>query len=199
MTKKNIPLTYAETSVTFPIETYDTGSTVDVESAAAQKVLAVAATTNFAQDDRVIIDRGEDNEEEGVIDTIDSGVSITLVDVLANTHASAVVVEVIMRDTSTVLRKKRHSDMLIIMPTSWEAADMTFLISSSADGTFSKLVLADDEAEVTIKASASEAIAMNGEIKEALEACQFIKLRSGTSTTPIDQKTDKTIVVMLSN
>lgn len=199
MSKKNIPLTISEKSLTFSTERYATGSTVDAESAADQKVLAVAATTNFATGDRVIIDRGEDNEEEKVIDTIQSGVSITMTENLENTHEAEVVVEIIMRDQSSVLTKTRYKDMLIIMPSSWEAADITFLVSNSATGTFQKLVFADDEGEVTIKASASEVIALNGEIKDALEACPYVKLRSGTSGTPVDQKTDKTITVILSN
>ena len=61
-------------SVTFP-DVYSTGSTVDLNSAADQTTLSVAATgnfdaTNYNKGNRVIIGRGTAREEEGYVDTI---------------------------------------------------------------------------------------------------------------------------------
>lgn len=69
----------------------DAVTTVDDDSASAQKVLNVAATTNFAAGDTVLIDHHNtgDGREFGVIDTISAGVSLTLVDNLSNTHLGA--------------------------------------------------------------------------------------------------------------
>jgi hypothetical protein len=62
---------------------------VDITSAAAQKVLSVASTTGLKQYDRVVINRGGDREEFGTINTIDAGVSITLLDNLQYEHTLA--------------------------------------------------------------------------------------------------------------
>ena len=77
-------------SVTFP-NVFSVGSTVDESSAAAQKVVSVAASTNFDatnynKGNRVIIGRGTAREEEGTIDTISAGVSITLDVALTYNH-----------------------------------------------------------------------------------------------------------------
>jgi len=77
-------------SVTFP-DVYSTGSTVDESSASGQKVLKVAATTNFDATDgnegwRVIIGRGTAREEECTIASIDAGVSITMDENLTYNH-----------------------------------------------------------------------------------------------------------------
>lgn len=63
-------------------------TTVDAESALGQKVLNVAATANFAVGETVCIGFSA-NCEVGVIDTIEDGVSLTLVDDLTLTHAAA--------------------------------------------------------------------------------------------------------------
>ena len=64
------------------------GSIVDADSAADQPILNVAQTTSFNVGDTVFIDRGGDREEEGVITSIQAGISITLVDNLTFTHTS---------------------------------------------------------------------------------------------------------------
>ena len=264
-----------ERTVTFPNETYDTGSNCDESNASGQKVVKLAATANFATGDRVILGRGTDREEEGEIDTIDDGVSITLlaaltynhtvtqeqtldqesaaaqknvyltstanllagetvvisegeaeeesgviasvttndyitlVDNLTNTHAvgrkckhtaptGISVVEVIMRDTSTVLNKKGYKRLCLILPSSWTTAGITFLGCLTSDGTFQQVVKGSDAAEVAIASvAASKTIGLDGTIREALEAIPFIKIRSGTATTPVDQGSDLTIGIRL--
>jgi hypothetical protein len=71
----------------------NTGSTtVDVESASGQKVLSVADTSGFQRGGPVIIDEGNADEEWNIVDTISSGVSLTLLGNLDNTHEVAVTV-----------------------------------------------------------------------------------------------------------
>ena len=76
-------------------------TTVDAESALGQKVLNVAATENFAVGETVCIGFSA-NCEVGVIDTIEEGVSLTLVDDLTLTHAAAETVKncVVVDDTA---------------------------------------------------------------------------------------------------
>ena len=62
---------------------------VDETSLINQKVLSVASTTGLKQYDRVVINRGGDREEFGTINTIDAGVSITLLDNLQYEHTLA--------------------------------------------------------------------------------------------------------------
>ncbi len=68
-----------------------TQTTVDADSASAQKVLNVTATTPFAVGDLVLIDHDASGggREWGQIASISAGVSITLEDNLANTHTAA--------------------------------------------------------------------------------------------------------------
>ena len=61
-------------------------TTVDADSAQGQKVLNVAATTNFLAGETIVINEGGDREEGGVIDSIQAGISLTLVDNLTYTH-----------------------------------------------------------------------------------------------------------------
>lgn len=99
---------------------------------------------------------------------------------------------------STVIPKSGYKNMLIIMPAAWSAADITFLVSNNPTTGFVKLVKASDETEITSKASASEAVNMDGTLKEALGACAYVKIRSGTSTVPVNQTSPRTLIVVLS-
>lgn len=99
---------------------------------------------------------------------------------------------------STTINKSGYKNMLIIMPAAWTAADITFLVSNNPTSGFVKLVKASDESEITSKASASEAVNLDGTIKEALGACAYVKIRSGTSVTPVNQADRRTLIVVLS-
>ena len=68
----------------------DTETAVDADSASAQKVLNVTATTPFAVGDLVLIDHDASGggREWGQIASISAGVSITLEDNLTNTHTA---------------------------------------------------------------------------------------------------------------
>ena len=65
---------------------YSNETNVDETSAKDQKVLKVTSTSGYASTDKVIIDRGGDREEEGVVDSVQAGESLTLVDVLTYDH-----------------------------------------------------------------------------------------------------------------
>ena len=67
-------------------------TTVDALSAAGQKVLNVTATANFVAGNTVCIDDGEGgNNEYAEIDTIQAGVSLTMVANLANAYTNETV------------------------------------------------------------------------------------------------------------
>ncbi|MCJ7790529.1 MAG: hypothetical protein MUP69_10230 [Candidatus Atribacteria bacterium] len=70
--------------------TYSNETYVDETSALDQKVLKVADTSGKITTDKIIIGRGTDREEEGVVDTVQSGISLTLVTNLTYEHKANV-------------------------------------------------------------------------------------------------------------
>ena len=63
-------------------------TTVNDDSAAAQKVLNVAAITDFLAGEIVVIGRGTSREEIKIISTVQDSVSLTMTENLANEHTS---------------------------------------------------------------------------------------------------------------
>jgi len=191
-------------TVTFP-DVYSVGSTVDENTAAAQKVLKVAATGNFHATDgnkgwRVIINRGGDREEEGTVDTIQAGVSITLDAnlVYAHTAAQADVVEVLWAGISTVIVKKHHKKLCLFLPSTWVTAKITFAGCITLNGTYIEVVKGTDVAELEVaEVAASLCIGLDGILMEALENIPYIKLRSGVEGTEVDQYSDAVIYYVL--
>jgi len=59
---------------------------VDQDSAAAQPVLSIAATTGFAVEDTVVINRDGAREEEKTVLSIQEGISLTMTENLTNPH-----------------------------------------------------------------------------------------------------------------
>jgi len=177
--------------------TVDAATTVDLESAADQKVLSVAATTDFLVGETVLVDEGETHEATYTIASIDPGVSLTMVEDLLFTHDAtetvtqtgiAGVVEVAEAFLSEVIDKSHHKNIVLSLPADWTTAIITFAGCMTEDGTFLPIVNADDVGETTIASvAASMCIVLNGEIKEAMAAVPFIKLRSGVLATPVDQ------------
>ncbi len=102
---------------------------------------------------------------------------------------------------SIVIDKSHYKNMLIIMPATWTAADITFTVSSTKTGSFSKLVHAEIDTapkELRLKDPlANQAIAITGKMEEVLEACPYIKLRSGTFDVPIAQGAARTFIIIL--
>ena len=183
--------------------------TLDQESAAAQKNVYITATANLLVGETVVMSAGEAEEESGVIAAVVANDYITLVDNLANTHAVArkckhtaptgiSVVEVIMRDTSTVLRKKHHTKIALSLPSTWTTAAITFLGCMTLDGTYFQVVKGSDVAELSIASvTASKTIGLDGTLMEALAHIPYLKLRSGTAATPVDQGNDLDIDYVL--
>jgi hypothetical protein len=99
---------------------------------------------------------------------------------------------------SIVIDKSHYENMLIIMPATWTAADITFVVLGTKTGTFKKLTYAVSGNEVTVKAVAGVVIALDGIAKEAIEACPFVKIRSGTAETPVTQDSPRTFTIVLS-
>ena len=187
--------------VSFPT-VYSTGSTVDADSANGQKVLKVAATGTFGTGDRVIINRGGPREEQGIIDTIQAGVSITLLAnlVYAHTEEQADIVEICMASLSTALYKGNYQVMYaIFLPANWTTAKITFAGCITGDGTFNQIVKGTDAAELEIASvAASKVIGLDGVIEQTIEGIPYLKFRSGTLAAPVDQGAgDKEIVILL--
>ena len=80
----------------------------------------------------------------------------------------------------------------ILMPAAWTAAVLTFQIAEATGGTFQD-VYDDSGSEVTVTVAASRAIPMPAEIAGA----RFVKIRSGTTGTPVNQGAERLIVVLL--
>lgn len=180
--------------VGFP-DVKSTGSTVDADSAAAQAVLNVAATTNFNATDyakgwRVIIGRGTAREEEGTVLSIQAGISITLDANLtyAHTAVQADVVEVLWAGLSEVIVKKHYKRLALFLGANWLTAKITFLGCLIKDGTYLEIDSGIAGAELTVAdAEASKAIGLDGILMESLEAVPYLKLRSGVEGTEVDQ------------
>lgn len=107
-------------SIAFPT-VYSTGSTIDDNAASGQKVVPVAATGNFTAADRVILGRGTEREEEGTIDSISSGVSITLEDNLTYNHT-------IDADTTTDAESAAEQKILAVTATTGFVAGEEVLV-----------------------------------------------------------------------
>jgi len=65
---------------------YSNKTNVDETSASEQKVLKVASTSGYAADNKVVIGEKTDREEEGVVDSVQAGISLTLKENLTYDH-----------------------------------------------------------------------------------------------------------------
>ena len=79
----------------------------------------------------------------------------------------------------------------LVMPSAWTAADLTFQISAD-NATFADFY---DNAgvEITVPAAASRAIMLDS---DTWRAVRFLKVRSGTSATPVNQSSSRTITLI---
>lgn len=73
---------------------YSNETNVDLTSASGQKVLSVDDTTGYSADDKIIINRGGDREEEGIVDSVSAGISLTLLSNLIYEHTANAETEV---------------------------------------------------------------------------------------------------------
>ena len=183
--------------------------TLDQESAAAQKNVYITATANLLVGETVVISAGEAEEESGVIASVNANDYITLVDVLANTHAigrkckhtaptGISVVEVLWAGVSEVIVKKHHKKLCLFLPSTWITAGITFLGCATEDGTYIQVVKATDVVELPIASvAASKCIGLDGIVMQGIEAIPYLKLRSGVAATEVDQYNDAEIDYIL--
>ena len=80
----------------------------------------------------------------------------------------------------------------IEMPDAWQAAAITFLASSTKNGTF-KSVYDDSGTEVTIASANISAgrFIVPDSVAIKLAPFRYLKLRSGTAATPVNQTVDR--------
>lgn len=81
------------------------------------------------------------------------------------------------------------------MPAGWDAAALTFQASATSGGTFGN-VYDDSGTEVSATVAASRVVGMDY-IAGALAALRFIKLRSGTSGSAVNQTAERTLTLIL--
>ncbi|MBI4906602.1 MAG: hypothetical protein HY820_23435 [Acidobacteria bacterium] len=86
---------------------------------------------------------------------------------------------------------KDHPLIAIEMPASWTAATLTF--QGSSDGTTWKDVFNMEGDEFTIQAAASRYIVLS---PFEFQWARYIKIRSGTTGTPVNQGAARTLVVV---
>jgi len=96
--------------------------------------------------------------------------------------------------------KKSYENVVIIMPSAWTTADLTFLVSDD-NVTFGDLYVGDNaEALVEVNVTgpaASQVIALTGKLRDALKSCPYIKIRSGVTATPVAQAAARTFKIIL--
>lgn len=79
-------LTENSIKIKFDCKNSNTGALVDQDSASGQKILYVTDTSELDEEETIEIGFGTARQEEGIIDSIDVGVSITLKENLTYTH-----------------------------------------------------------------------------------------------------------------
>lgn len=83
----------------------------------------------------------------------------------------------------------------IHMPADWDAANLTFQAAHETGGTYWD-VYDDAGTEVSVTAAADRAIGCDAKALE-LSAWRYIKIRSGTTGTPVTQTAARTLVLVL--
>jgi hypothetical protein len=84
----------------------------------------------------------------------------------------------------------------IYMPSAWTAANLTFQVAHTSGGTFQD-AYDDAGSEVTVTAAASRYIGLTSADALCLSAARFLKVRSGTTGTPVNQAAERSIVLVL--
>jgi hypothetical protein len=86
----------------------------------------------------------------------------------------------------------------IIMPSAWDTAAITFQASATKDGTYSNLY---DDGGTEVAITSANAVAgraiVNKTILEQLAGLRWVKFRSGTAGSPVNQSATRSITVLL--
>jgi hypothetical protein len=86
----------------------------------------------------------------------------------------------------------------LLMPAAWTTAALTFLVCDTEGGTYQPLYN-DSGTEVAVASAgvvADRAIALAA-IKDAIAPWRWLKLRSGTAASPVNQGAARTIKIIL--
>ena len=86
----------------------------------------------------------------------------------------------------------------ICLPAAWTAAAITFTASASQSGTYNS-VYDDAGTEVAIASAnvVASRVLVNKAILEQLAGLRWVKMRSGTAATPVNQGADRAVTVLL--
>lgn len=96
---------------------------------------------------------------------------------------------------SGVVNMSGHFLAGIIMPSAWDAASLTFQACETSNGTFFD-VYKDDGTELSYTVAASRYVVINP--ANFIEA-PFIKVRSGTSSSAVNQTAERVIQILAYN
>ena len=83
----------------------------------------------------------------------------------------------------------------IIMPAAWTAASLTFQACATQTGTYSDLY-DDSGIEVAVQAAAARAIAVDLAALK-LAPWRYLRIRSGTSGTPVNQGAERILTLVV--
>jgi hypothetical protein len=83
----------------------------------------------------------------------------------------------------------------IIMPATWVTAVLTFQVCPTINGTFTDLY-DDNGVEVSVSVAQGKAYTLNVAMWK-LAPWRYVKFRSGTTATPVDQTASRAITVVL--
>ena len=121
---------------------------------------------------------------------VDKNAGVSLTGSLANLQSTT-----IASGTSLSGEIEVKNQLLAIeMPAAWTAASITFQASSTSGGTY-KDVYDDLGSEVTLTAGANRVITIDNNALK-LASLKFIKLRSGTTATPVNQAAARVINII---
>lgn len=84
----------------------------------------------------------------------------------------------------------------IIIPAAWTTASLTFQAAEASGGTYNN-IYDDGGNETTVAAAVDRYISLTGVDKEALAAARWLKVRSGTSGSAVNQGAERTIRLVL--
>tara|TARA_R100000963_G_C4576397_1_gene59205 strand:- start:114 stop:470 length:357 start_codon:yes stop_codon:yes gene_type:complete len=84
----------------------------------------------------------------------------------------------------------------IIMPAAWTTANLTFQAAEASGGTYNNLYN-DGGNEVTVTAAVDRYISLIGDDKDSLGTARWLKIRSGTGASAVNQGAERTIRLVL--
>lgn len=94
---------------------------------------------------------------------------------------------------SSAIDLKNANDIAIVMPSAFDSATGTFLASTTLAGPYSSVYNeAGTEASVSFATSRVISFATN-----PVKSCRYIKIRSGTTASPVVQTAPRTVTIIL--